>query len=353
MFMQRLRNGVKELAPGYFGLPMATGVIALASQALGHSSIGKFLFVVNHAEYGVLCLLLALRALLYPSALLADLSDHAKGAGFLTLVAATCLLGMQHLQFAQDHRAAAVLWSIALLAWAVFAYAFFILVSIRRHKPPLQLGINGSWLLLVVAVQALSILACANAGYMGLPLREALFAAMLFHLLGWIFYLVLIGIIFFRTAFAPLRPDEFEPSYWINMGAAAITTLAASMLVGAFQSSSPWPELVPMFKVLAAFAWVAGIWWIPIVFIVGLWKHRYMPLRYQSGYWSLVFPLGMYTLCTWHLGHVFNVPIVHQVPHYFIWLVWGAWGAAYVGMARQTVRLLRPGAVPPIPADRP
>ncbi len=349
MLVQRLREGVKDLAPGYFGLPMATGVIALASQALGHTTVGKLLFVVNHAEYGVLCVLFALRLLFQRSALVADLSDHAKGAGFLTLVAATCLLGMQHLHFAQDHRAAAVLWYVALLAWAVLAYAFFILVSIRKHKPRLQQGINGSWLLMVVAVQALSILACANAGYMGLPLREALFTAMLFHLLGWIFYLILIGIIFFRTAFAPLRPDGFEPSYWINMGAAAITTLAASMLTSAFQSSSPWPGLVPMFKLLAASAWVAGIWWIPIVFIVGLWKHRYMPLRYQSGYWSLVFPLGMYTLCTWHLGRLFDVPIVHQVPHYFIWLAWGAWGAAYVGMAKHVVRSLSP---PPASALR-
>lgn len=329
---QRIAEGIRTLSPAYFGLPMATGIIALASDALGFGRLGRALFVLNNVEYAVLAILYLVRVAFFFPAFRDDLASHRRGAGFLTIVAASCLLGNQYIRFLGDHHTASILWVVGLIAWLFFAYAFFILVAVQVRKPSLERGINGTWLLFVVSVQALSVLASTNAAHWALPPRSTLFVALLFHLLGSLFYLVFIGIIFYRTIFSPLRAKEFEPSYWINMGAAAITTLAGAILIEALARQAIWTDLVPPLKLFVVFAWVAGVWWIPVVFFVGLWRYRTIPIRYQSGYWSMVFPLGMYTLCTWHLAALFEVPFLADIAPVFIWFAWGAWLVTAIGM---------------------
>jgi hypothetical protein len=60
------------------------------------------------------------------------------------------------------------------------------------------------------------------------------------------------------------------------MGAAAITTLAGAMLI----SGAPqWPflgDLLPFLKGFTLFFWSAGTWWIPLLLILGIWRHLYM-----------------------------------------------------------------------------
>lgn len=328
----RIAEGIRTLSPAYFGLPMATGIIALSSDALGFPRLGRALFALNNVEYAVLAVLYVVRLLFFFPAFRDDLGSHRSGAGFLTIVAASCLLGNQYIRFLGDHHVAAILWMVGFVAWLIFAYAFFILVAVRIRKPSLERGINGTWLLFVVSVQALSVLAAINATHWALPARSMLFVALLFHLLGWLFYLVFIGIIFYRTIFSPLRVREFEPSYWINMGAAAITTLAGCTLVENMGIHHVWAELIAPLKIFIVFAWVAGVWWIPVVFFVGLLRYRTIPVRYVPGYWSMVFPLGMYTLCTWHLAALFEVPILMNIAPLFIWVAWGAWLVTAIGM---------------------
>lgn len=317
---------------------MSTGIIAVASHELGHASIGHALFVLNHAEMVILTLLLLLRLLFYSPAFRKDLSSHEQGAGFLTIVAAVCILGAEYVEFQGTFRPAIRLWYIGLVAWAVLTYSFFILVTIKRQKPSLENGINGSWLLFVVSVQALSILGSMVAPHLGVSLHSALFVMVVFHLLGWLFYLVVIGIIFYRTTFFPMRPDEFKPTYWIDMGAAAITTLAGITLINTMSAHGIYTELIPTLKVFIVFAWIAGTWWIPVIFFLEIWRHWTIPWKYHAGYWSLVFPLGMHVVCTWQLAESFGLPFLKVLPEVFIWLAWGTWALVFVGMCVKVMR---------------
>ncbi len=338
MGKRRIAAGIRNLSPAYFGLPMSTGIIAVASHELGYPSISHALFVLNNAEVIILTVLLLLRLLYYFPAFRKDLSSHEKGAGFLTVVAAACILGSEHVEFQGTFRPAITLWHIALLAWVLLTYSFFILVTIKRNKPSLENGINGSWLLFVVSVQALSILGCMVAPHLGISLHSALFIALFFHLLGWLFYLVVIGIIFYRTTFFPMRPDEFKPTYWIDMGAAAITTLAGITLVNTMAAHGVYTELIPTLKVFIVFAWIAGTWWIPVIFFLEIWRHWTIPWKYHAGYWSLVFPLGMHVVCTWQLALMFDLPFLKVLPEVLIWLAWGTWALVFVGMCVKLVR---------------
>jgi tellurite resistance protein TehA-like permease len=338
MGKRRIAAGIRGLSPAYFGLPMSTGIIAVASYQLGHPAVGRAFFALNLAEVIVLALLLLLRLLFFFPEFRKDLASHAQGAGFLTVVAAACILGTEFVTFRHAFGIALRLWYFALVAWALFTYAFFILVTIKRSKPSLETGINGSWLLFVVSVQALAVLGTLVAPNMGISLHTGLFIMLLFHLLGWLFYLVVIGIIFYRTTFFPMRPGEFKPTYWIDMGAAAITTLAGTTLVNAMAAHGAYAELIPALKVFIVFAWIAGTWWIPVIFFLEIWRHASIPWRYHAGYWSLVFPLGMHTVCTWQLGLAFDLPFLQTFPRAFIWLAWATWAVVFAGMCVKLVR---------------
>jgi tellurite resistance protein TehA-like permease len=338
MGKRRIAAGIRGLSPAYFGLPMSTGIIAVASHELGRPDIAHALFILNNAEVVILTALLLLRLLLFFPAVLKDLSSHEKGAGFLTIVAAACILGTEHVEFQGAFQAGITLWYFALVAWAVITYSFFLLVTIKRRKPSLEIGMNGSWLLFVVSVQALSILGCMVAPHLGISLHSAVFVMLFFHLLGWLFYLVVIGIIFYRTTFFPMRPDEFKPTYWIDMGAAAITTLAGITLINTMAEHGIYIDLIPTLKVFIVFAWIAGTWWIPVIFLLEIWRHWTIPWKYHAGYWSLVFPLGMHTVCTWQLAVAFDLPFLKALPQVFIWLALGTWALTFAGMCVKLVR---------------
>ena len=338
MHLRALRSDIRTLDPAYFGLPMSTGAIALASHALGNDAVARFFFGLNNAEIAVLGLLFMLRVVLYFPSFRKDLAAHNKGAGFLTIVAALCILGTEHVLLAPNASAALALWCAAFTAWLVLSYSFFILVTIRRSKPGLGQGIDGSWLLFVVSVQALSILGCLIAPQASPYLRHALFAALFLYLLGCLFYVVVIGMIFYRTTFFHMRADEFKPSYWIDMGAAAITTLAGTMLADAMARHGMFMDFIPLLKLGSAFFWVAGTWWIPVILFLEIWRHTIIPLRYHAGHWSLVFPLGVYTLCTWELAGVLSLPVLQSIDWVFLRMAWSAWGITFVGMCHRVWR---------------
>ena len=86
--------------------------------------------------------------------------------------------------------------------------------------------------------------------------------------------------------------ETLIPTYWMNMGALAITTLAGSRLLLAADTWSLLHKLIPFLKGLRLFFWATGTWWIPLLVIVGIWRHVWerVPLTYDPQYWGLVFP---------------------------------------------------------------
>ena len=72
---------------------MATGIIATAAQQLDIHWLANVLYAVAAVAYVVLAVLVIARLVLYPRLLFADLTSHAKGFAFLTIVAGTNVLG--------------------------------------------------------------------------------------------------------------------------------------------------------------------------------------------------------------------------------------------------------------------
>ncbi len=82
--------------------------------------------------------------------------------------------------------------------------------------------------------------------------------------------------------------------------------------------------------------WATATWWIPMLLILGIWRHIYrrFPLEYDPLYWGAVFPLGMYTVCTFRLLAVIDAPFLLIVPRLSLYVALGAWSLAMIGLLR-------------------
>ena len=180
---------------------MATGIISIACFLLEMKTIALVLLAINVIAYAVLWLLLLLRLLFFFSRVKADINDHLRGPGFFTVVAGTCVLGSELLIVSDQYRIAVVLWFVGLLLWAVIMYTFFAAMTVRENKPSIEAGLNGGWLLIVVATQSISVLGHLLASRFGDYREPVLFFTLCMFLLGCMLYLPLITLIFYRFTF--------------------------------------------------------------------------------------------------------------------------------------------------------
>jgi tellurite resistance protein TehA-like permease len=122
------------------------------------------------------------------------------------------------------------------------------------------------------------------------------------------------------------------------MGAAAITTLAGVMLIKNTNRIVIHQDFIPTIKVLSILFWIAGTWWIPVIVALEVWRHKVIPLKYNPGYRSLVFPLGVYTVCTLELSDVIGLTFLKKIPDVFIFVAWLAWLVIFTGMCSGLIK---------------
>jgi tellurite resistance protein TehA-like permease len=330
----KISEAAANLFPGYFALVMATGIISIAAFQLQMKPVAWALLVINLVAYSVLWLLLLIRLLRFFSRVKADIMDHVRGPGFFTIAAGTCVLGSQLVIVAGQYRAAGVLWVLGLLLWMLIMYTFFTAVTVQEDKPSLETGISGTWLLATVATQSISVLGTLLADYFMAYRESLLFFTLCMFLLGCMLYLLLITLIFYRFTFVKLSTVTLTPPYWINMGAVAITTLAGARLIIVAPAWSFLGEISPFLKGFTLFFWAAGTWWIPLLFILGIWRHvhKHFPLIYDPLYWGMVFPLGMYTVCTLQLSKAIGFGPLLLIPRFFFWFALAAWMLTFAGL---------------------
>jgi len=334
--------------PAYFALVMATGIVSLACELLGLHAIAVALFALNLGFYPILWMLLIARVIRHRDRVRADLVHHGRAVGFFTIVAATCVLGSQCLIIGDSLAAALVLWFAGIVLWAVLIYAVFAILTVKADKPSLAEGLNGGWLISVVAAQSVSVLGAQLAPGLGTHASDALVFSLAMWLGGGMLYLWIISLIFYRYMFFTMSPSDLAPPYWINMGAAAISTLAGTMLVAAAPHSPLLAQVLPFVRGFTLMWWATATWWIPMLVILGIWRHviRKVPLRYDPLYWGAVFPLGMYTVCTARLSRAVDAESLISISRVFVYVALAAWCLVATGMAWRLLGLSRPKTTP-------
>jgi tellurite resistance protein TehA-like permease len=334
----KIQGWLAELHPAYFALVMATGIVSIACKLVGIPYVPKLLFALNLVFYPTLWLLTLLRVLRHGRAVLADLAHHGRAVGFFTMVAATCMFGSQWVVIAEQPRVASWLWLGGIALYVLLIYSVFTVLTVKVDKPTLAEGIHGGWLVSVVAAQAVAVLGVQVAPTMAHP-DHVLFFCTATWLGGGMLYFWIIALIFYRYTFFTLAPSDLAPPYWINMGAAAVSTLAGSLLAGSSSQSPVLVQVLPFVKGLTIMWWATATWWIPMLFVLGLWRHLYrkFPFRYDALYWGAVFPLGMYTAATVRLSHAIDAPFLLEIPRCFVFIALTAWSLAFLGLGKRVV----------------
>src|SRR5579875_3748777 len=356
-FARGPRDRLETLHPGYFALVMATGIVALAARLHGVPLLPAVLYWLNAGFLAALATATVLRIRRYPRAFAADLASHSRGVGFFTLVAACGVFGSQSVIQQGAVTAGLGLWAATALLWALILYGVLALLTVKPDKPSLAAGINGGWLVSVVATQSLAILTVTLLGAGALAgLRQPLmFAALVLWLGGGALYLWLMTLIFFRYTFLPMAPEDLTPPYWINMGAVAISTLGGAVLLEQAALSPTVTAIIPFVKGLTLFFWAIGSWWIPMLVVLGVWRYliRGVAFAYDPLYWGGVFPLGMYSVATGHLAADIGAPFLMRLSQAFMAIALAAWLATFAGLVDSLLNAPRtqPRETAPTPAS--
>src|SRR5699024_12699671 len=90
---------------------------------------------------------------------IADLTSHANGPGFFTLIAGTCVFGSQLIIVAKQYAIARYLWFLAIFLWVIIIYTFFTAVTMRKNIITFSKGNNVAYLIAVIAIQPVAMLA--------------------------------------------------------------------------------------------------------------------------------------------------------------------------------------------------
>lgn len=338
-FKEYINKNIEFLQPAYFAMVMATGIVSISSKALGLQTAANILFWINIVLYLSLWALLATRILFFTSSFLKDCRSHLRGPGFFTLIAANSIVGSQFSVIRSNFFLAEFLFWVSICLWVLITYSIFLFLIIEKKKPSLDKGMNGGWLVSIVATQSITVLGCLVGDHFSTPTQLTFFILMSFWLCGGMLYIWIISIIFYRYMFFSFDPKDLMPPYWINMGAAAISTLSGALLIQVLSHNGFWfKDLLPFIKGFTLMYWATATWWVPMLLILGIWRHYFkqVEFKYDPLYWGLVFPLGMYSISTLRLYEYFGAPdILIGLSKTFAVIALLAWFITFSGVAKR------------------
>jgi tellurite resistance protein TehA-like permease len=325
----RLRRGVRDLFPGYFALVMATGIVSTAVGADGSASLSAALLVLSIICYLVLILLYCWRFASYRNEFLASAADSRTAFSLFTFTAASDVLGAR-LAADGHYRAIAVLLVVAGLSWLLLCYGVPLYLITTHGSRSALAGINGSWFLWVVGTQSLAVALASLAP----PVDHwiATLAVMLWTV-GVVLYLIIATLVLAGLLHFPVQAASLTPAYWVFMGATAISVLAGAKLLG-LPGDPVLFAIRPVLSGLSLILWAFGTWLIPLLIGLGVWRHliRRVPLRYDPGLWSMVFPLGMYCVASETLGSALHIGWQVTLGHDGTWVAFSVWAVVFAAM---------------------
>jgi tellurite resistance protein TehA-like permease len=129
------------------------------------------------------------------------------------------------------------------------------------------------------------------------------------------------------------------------MGAAAITTLAGAHLTSVAGTDPLAARFAQLIGTVTLLFWAIATWWIPLLVTLLIWRHLVRGVRpsFRLEYWSMVFPLGMYTAATWALSRESGAEFLAVIPRLGVWIALASWLFGCGGMMRHLWRLLLHG----------
>lgn len=329
----RVQEAVRGLAPGYFALVMATGIISVGLRLEGVLLPSTLLLYACGAAFVVLSVLTLARLVAHRPQIRDDFMDPRRGFGFFTLVAGANVLGAR-LAMEKHTGWTTALLVLALILWVVLGYVVPWTAVLGRSDRPVLTSANGTWFVWVVASQSVAVSAATLQPHAATWQRGPLAILAVFSWSVGVFLYAATGVfVALRLMLYELKPKDLTPSYWVAMGAAAITVLAGARIVE--MASAPMVNATRgLVAGTSVVFWSFATWLIPPLVAAGWWRHRThrVPLTYDATLWSMVFPLGMYAVAGIYLGKADHLPVVGTIGFVELWVALAVWVAVAVAM---------------------
>jgi tellurite resistance protein TehA-like permease len=329
---------LKSLYPGYFTLTMATGIIAIAFDMLKMPLAANALSAITFFSWAVLFILYTWRLIVFPKAVLENLLNTRTTFIFFSFVAATDIVGLL-LHRLEWQQLAFGCWILSFSAWTALLYCGFSTLTLQ-HPDRKANVVHGGWLITIVGTQSLVLLGAKIAPQLGEYASYMMVEIYMLWGLGLILYGIFVTLFCYRIFFLDMKVEDYSPLMWVIMGAAAISANAGNSL-------SPAPSVMPFLDSLHSMVngvillcWSWATWWIPLLVIMGIWKHGVskVPLRYEPMQWSIVFPLGMYTVASYRLALTAGFEPLFWIANLMIWVAIATWGLVMAALLWQIAR---------------
>jgi tellurite resistance protein TehA-like permease len=285
----------------------------------------------------VLLAVSAMRIVAFRKEFASDLADPGRAFGLFTFVAATDVLGTR-LAVDAHYSPAFTLLTIAWLAWLALGYIVPWTAVLQTPLRPALQRANGTWFVWVVASQSVAVLAATLEPALGQGRRELALLAVFSWSVGVFLYGAVGIFVAARMLHYPLRPEDLTPTYWVAMGATAITVLAGARIVE--MANAP---MVAATRGLVAGTsvvfWAFGSWLLAPLIAAGIWRHvvHHVPLHYEASLWSVVFPLGMYGVGGDYLGQADRLPLVECIGDIESWVALAVWTVTFITLLHHLV----------------
>jgi tellurite resistance protein TehA-like permease len=333
---------VRGVQPGSFAVVMATGIVSAALRGADAARFSAVLLAIAVACFAVLVAASALRAATFPGDLRANLASPRSAFTGYAFVAACGVLGDR---LADDGHgaAAAALAAAALAAWLALTCLVPGRMAVRLRSRAAFTDIDGTWYLWAVGTQSLTIAATFLAAGGILGDGPAALVAITAWLAGVALYLLITALVGTRILLAGLAPSEPTAPYWVAMGAASITVLAAAEIL--HDTASPAVRAArPALTAAAVGFWILASSLIPLLLGRVAWRHllRREPVRYRADLWMIVFPAGMYATASLQLGATGGLSFMHAVGTVATWVATSAWTLTFTAMIVSLVARLVP-----------
>lgn len=310
-------------ALGRFVFVMGAGVISLGLSAAGRPQLSDIFLVVAAAGYVELWLTQGYRILLRPGSLLTAAGDVRYSLGCLTLPVSTLVLATRFTILGLH-----LLGVLLFVAGGTLALGGVYLVPsaviLGPFKPGRLKAGGGLWLLWPVSLDALSVASStvvSSAHFEAGPLTLLAVSTWALALMLYLLLLAALGGLILST---DIRLADLGPSYWVTMGAAALSALAAALLAqdaGLSLIGNP-AELAGMALLFGLALWFLATALLPLV--VGLSLARTMRRDRLQGapkeLWVAVFPAAMYGLAAQVLGRAGGYPWLTELGRTAVWL---------------------------------
>jgi len=335
----RAASVIRDLNPGDFAFVMATGIISTGTFLLGPSWLSRALLVIASVGFVVLIVALVIRLARYPSWVTADFRAPERVFGFFAVSASCDLLGTRFAA-AGHPMVTTVLACLAAAVWFVLTYGVPASLLVAGQHESVLGGVDGTWLLWVVATQSLSTDASTLVPVW--PSQSGLLAtaAVAFWSVGLVLYLLLVSLILLRWLTVAMTPATLSPPYWILMGATGITVLAGADILNLPGTFAAVSAIAGFVKGVCFVFWSFGTWWIPLLIVLGFWRHvlHRWPLRYEPALWTVVFPIGMYSVATLTFGKTISLSFMEPLSHGVLWVACAGWLLVAAGYLARLAR---------------